>query len=308
MTQLIQTLANGPIDIVGDVHGEIEALQELLGHLGYAQDGSHPDGRQLVFLGDLTDRGPDSPAVIDLVKKLVESDRAQCVLGNHDLNILLGDKKHDNHWFFGEEWALDESDEPTPAVIADENIRQSVIDFLKTLPLALERSDVRVVHACWDDSAIEIARQSAEVLELYRQYESQISADHKVRPRMDKIDKGLEHQNRNPVKVLSSGKERRIEVPFEASGKLRYEERVRWWEDYGAEQLCVFGHYSNYRGEARSSSRAICADFAVAKRWQERKRASFDGTFKGCLGAIRLPENCVVFDNGDTELIKNGLQ
>jgi hypothetical protein len=304
---LVQPLFNGPIDIVGDIHGEIDALRDLLGHLEYAGDGSHPDGRRLVFLGDLTDRGPDSPAVIDLVKHLIETDRAQCVLGNHDLNILLKDVKHDNHWFFGEEWSLDGSDEPTPAVLADENIRQTVIDFFKTLPLALERNDVRVVHACWDDSAVEIARQSSDVLELYDQHESQISADHKVRPELDKIDQGLEHQNRNPVKVLSSGKERRIKVPFEASGKLRYEERVRWWEDYDAEPLCVFGHYSNYRGETISSSRAICADFAVAKRWRERKQPSFNGTFKGCLGAMRIPDNCVVFDNGDTEPFENNL-
>jgi len=303
---LVQPLFEGPIDIVGDIHGEFDALRDLLGHLGYADDGSHSDGRRLVFLGDLTDRGPDSPAVIDLVKHLVETSRAQCVLGNHDLNILLKDKKHDNHWFFGEEWSLDDSDEPTPAVLADDDIRQTVIDFFKTLPLALERDDVRVVHACWDDEMVEIARQSSDVLELYRQHESQISAYHYARTELDKIDRGLGHQNRNPVKVLSSGKERRIKVPFEASGKLRYEDRVRWWEEYDAETLCVFGHYSNYRGETSSSSRAICADFAVAKRWQERKQ-SFNGTFRGCLGAVRLPDNCVVFDNGDTEPFKNGL-
>ena len=133
---LIQPLFDGPIDIVGDIHGEIDALRDLLGHLGYADDGSHPEGRRLVFLGDLTDRGPDSPAVIDLVKHFVETDRAQCVLGNHDLNILLKDVKHDNHWFFGEEWSLDDSDEPTPAVLANDNIRQTVTDFFKTLPLA----------------------------------------------------------------------------------------------------------------------------------------------------------------------------
>jgi hypothetical protein len=309
-TSLVQPLFDGPIDIVGDVHGEIDALRDLLGHLRYADDGSHPEGRRLVFLGDLTDRGPDSPTVVELVERLVKAGRAQCVLGNHDLNILLGykklvDVKHDNHWFFGEEWSLDGKGQPiTPAVPADDNVRQSVIDFFKTLPLALERDDVRVVHACWDVSMVEIVRQSPDVLELYRQHESQISADHNARPDLDEIDKGLEHQNRNPVKVLSSGKERRIKVPFEASGKLRYEERVRWWEDYDAEPLCVFGHYSNYRGETILSSRAICADFAVAKRWQERKQPSFNGTFRGCLGAVRIPEMSFMFDKGEIEPIK----
>ena len=297
---------------MGDIHGEIDALRDLLGHLGYADDGQHPEGRRLIFLGDLTDRGPDSPAVVEVVKRFVEAGRAQCVLGNHDLNILLKDVKHDNHWFYGEEWSLDGSDEPTPAVLADEAIRQTVLTFFKTLPLVLEREEVRVVHACWDDSMVDLARQSSDVVALYEQYKDQIDADHNARRELDEIDdevenqkrnsvKTLEHQNHNPVKVLTSGKERRVEVPFEASGKLRYEERVRWWEEYAAQPLCVFGHYSNYRGETISSSRAICADFAVAKRWQERKQPSFNGTFRGCLGAVRFPDNCVVFDNDDTE-------
>ena len=300
---LVQPLFDGPIDIVGDVHGEIDALRHLLGHLGYDDDGSHSKGRRLVFLGDLTDRGPDSLAVIELVKSFVVKGRAQCVLGNHDLNILLGDRKHDNHWFFGEEWSLDNTDESTPAVLADVVTQKTVIDFFQTLPLALERDDLRVVHACWDDSMVEIARQHSDVLELYHHYEAQISADHSAEPSMDKIDRGLEHQNRNPVKVLSSGKERRVEVPFEASGQLRYEERVRWWEEYDAKPFCVFGHYSDYRGVKSLSSRAICADFAVAKRWQERKEPSFNGTFRGCLGAVRFPELTVMFDTGETEAL-----
>jgi len=145
---LIQPLFYGPLDIVGDVHGEIEALRDLLRHLGYAEDGSHPEQRRLIFLGDLTDRGPDSPAVVSIVQRFVEAERAQCVLGNHDLNILLGDRKHDNHWFFGEEWSLDDSNQPTPAKLADGSIRKIVVDFLQTLPLALERDDLRIVHAC----------------------------------------------------------------------------------------------------------------------------------------------------------------
>lgn len=134
---------------------------------------------------------------------------------------------------------------------------------------------------------------------LAQQHKDQIDADHRTTPKLDKIDRGLEHQNRNPVKVLTSGKERRVKVPFEASGKMRYEKRVRWWEEYEADDpLCVFGHYSQFRDESVSPARAICADFAVAKRWQERKEPSFNGTFRGCLGALRLPENTLHFDDG----------
>ena len=73
MTQLVQPLFTGPLDIVGDIHGEIDALGDLLGQLGYAEDGSHPRQRRLVIAGDLTDRGPDRPAVIERVQRLVEA-------------------------------------------------------------------------------------------------------------------------------------------------------------------------------------------------------------------------------------------
>ena len=65
---LVEKLSDGPLDIVGDVHGELTALISLLNVLGYSADGVHPDGRKLVFVGDLTDRGPDSPGVINSVR------------------------------------------------------------------------------------------------------------------------------------------------------------------------------------------------------------------------------------------------
>lgn len=40
---LVQSLFDGPIDIVGDVHGEIDALRSLLHHLGYEHGGTHSD-------------------------------------------------------------------------------------------------------------------------------------------------------------------------------------------------------------------------------------------------------------------------
>ena len=312
-TSLVQNLFAGSIDVVGDVHGEIEALRTLLTRLGYGPDGSHSEGRRLVFVGDLTDRGPDSPAVVRLVKQFVESGRAQCVLGNHDLNLLLcnlaeqhdGSKpafgkrrKHDNHWFFGEESSLDDT-EPTPAVLADEQIRHWVVDFLRSLPLVLERGDVRVVHACWDDSMVEIARRSSDTVTLYTHYHKRIEADLREQTKLDSTARRLVHQNGNPVKVLTSGKESRTDTPFEAGGETRCEQRVKWWESYKYPQLCVFGHYSNGREQTSTSSRAICVDFAVASRWKERKQKSFSGTYEGSLAALRLPEGSVVTDDGN---------
>jgi protein phosphatase len=87
---------HGPFDIIGDVHGCFDELVELLAKLGYEQpdpgaeplDWRHPAGRRPVFLGDLTDRGPDSPAVCKLVMRLVETGGALCVPGNHDVRLM----------------------------------------------------------------------------------------------------------------------------------------------------------------------------------------------------------------------------
>ena len=68
---------DGPIDVVGDVHGEIDALDDLLAALGYHGRGDHPAGRRLIFIGDLCDRGPDSPGVIRRVREMVGSDLAR---------------------------------------------------------------------------------------------------------------------------------------------------------------------------------------------------------------------------------------
>ncbi len=88
---------HGPFDIIGDVHGCREELTALLAQLGYqateAPDGTgpvfrHPLGRKAVFLGDLVDRGPDTPGVLRLVMAMVEAGSALCVPGNHDMKLM----------------------------------------------------------------------------------------------------------------------------------------------------------------------------------------------------------------------------
>jgi len=67
---------------VGDIHGEVEKLDALLGKLPLeAQD-------RLVFLGDYVDRGPDSRAVVDRLIALRESHECVFLLGNHESMFL----------------------------------------------------------------------------------------------------------------------------------------------------------------------------------------------------------------------------
>jgi len=76
-------LASSPVmtvTFIGDVHGWPERLAAVL---------ARSEG-ELVFMGDLIDRGPDTPAVIDHVRTLTDEGRARCLLGNHEYALLRG--------------------------------------------------------------------------------------------------------------------------------------------------------------------------------------------------------------------------
>ena len=87
-----RTDLHGPFDLIGDVHGCAAELDELLDALGYAPDAEgvrrHPDGRTVVFLGDLVDRGPDTPAVLRTAMSMSAAGTALCVPGNHEVKLL----------------------------------------------------------------------------------------------------------------------------------------------------------------------------------------------------------------------------
>ena len=86
---------HGPFDIIGDVHGCFDELVELMAKLGYSVEAqgeefavSAPEGRKLVFVGDLVDRGPGVVKVLRLVSGMVRSGQAFCVPGNHDMKLV----------------------------------------------------------------------------------------------------------------------------------------------------------------------------------------------------------------------------
>jgi len=84
----------GPFDIIGDVHGCADELQALLAKLGYrvawSGDGERtvavtpPVGRKAIFVGDLVDRGPNSPDVLRIAMSMTAAGTAYVVQGNHD--------------------------------------------------------------------------------------------------------------------------------------------------------------------------------------------------------------------------------
>lgn len=265
---LFQPLFAGPLDIVGDVHGELDALRELLAVLGYHADGRHPKGRRLAFIGDLCDRGPESPAVFELVAGLVGRGLAQCLLGNHELNVLCNAPKEGNGWFFAEnhDVAHCRFRDAAPASDAD---RAAIRSFITTLPVVLERADLRLVHAAWDDAALALLREcEAATLAIYKAYATRshdVARESGLAERAK--DEWRENQQRltdplaappllenlgrldfleqmaNPLRIATSGPERLAKVPFYAAGKWRMVDRLPWWAHYRHEVPVIIGHY-----------------------------------------------------------------
>jgi bis(5'-nucleosyl)-tetraphosphatase (symmetrical) len=119
--------------LIGDVQGCDEPLARLLDHIAFS-----PSRDQLVLLGDLVNRGPDSLAVLRRMQRL--DGAAQSLLGNHDLHLLgvaQGARKH------GRKDTLDE-------VLAAPD-RDALLDWLRRQPMALHREladgELLMVHA-----------------------------------------------------------------------------------------------------------------------------------------------------------------
>ncbi|MFE5109534.1 polynucleotide kinase-phosphatase [Streptomyces sp. NPDC056663] len=135
----------GPFDIIGDIHGCSSELESLLGKLGYV-DGAHPEGRTAVFVGDLVDRGPDSPGVLRRVMSMVSTGNALCVPGNHENKLgryLKGRKVQHTHGLAETIEQLDREDAKDPA------FREQVREFIDGLVshYVLDGGKLVVCHA-----------------------------------------------------------------------------------------------------------------------------------------------------------------
>jgi hypothetical protein len=154
-------------DIIGDIHGYANKLEELLKKLGYVQVGRHyrpPTGRKIVFLGDLIDRGPEQKRALEIARSMVDSGDALCIMGNHEFNAIA--------------YATDDPSSPgerlrpnrTVSLKSSRNREQHAefldqvgegsgeykewIDWFRTLPPFIDFGGFRVVHGCWDNEAV----------------------------------------------------------------------------------------------------------------------------------------------------------
>ncbi|MFE8700403.1 bis(5'-nucleosyl)-tetraphosphatase PrpE [Cytobacillus sp. FJAT-54145] len=139
------------LDIIGDIHGCYLEFYNLTTELGYNwKEGYpvHPEGRKLAFVGDLTDRGPESLKVIEIVWTLaVKESAAYYVPGNHCNKLyryFLGNKVQITH---GLETTVAEYE--AKSLPEQKSIKTKFIELYERAPLyqALDEKKLVIAHA-----------------------------------------------------------------------------------------------------------------------------------------------------------------
>lgn len=209
-------------DIIGDIHGYARELECLLDKLGYSTDGTeHPEGRQLLFLGDFIDRGPENRRTIEIVQTLVQSGLASAVMGNHEYNAICYHTRSEG----GDKEFLREHSEKNTGQhqkflddYPDREEREQVIRWFQRLPLYLDLGELRVVHACWNQEAICFVNEH---------YNNQLNQDFLLRS----VDKNTNEYR--VIETLLKGPERSLKPGLffhDTDGNRRQSFRLKWWK------------------------------------------------------------------------------
>jgi len=275
-------------DLVGDVHGHADALHRLLSELDYAEiEGvfRHSE-RQMIFVGDFIDRGPQQREVLRIARSMCEADVARTVMGNHEFNAIGWATQNKGGGFLREHSAKNAHQHTKflSQIGEGSSAHKDAVNWFRTLPVWLDLPGLRVVHACWHDASREAlmpfldeaGRLTEEgVLESYRRGSTAHSA----------------------VEILLKGPEEHLPAGLHFSdkdGHRREEVRLRWWDQaattfrkaalgmegredeipdaelprdyrYHGGKPVVFGHYWLKDRPGITAPNAACLDFSVAK-------------------------------------------
>jgi hypothetical protein len=207
-------------DIIGDIHGQLAKLEELLARLGYAKSAGayrHPE-RRVLFLGDYIDRGPDIRGVLHTVRAMVDAGEAVALMGNHELNALhYHTRGLDGRPLRSNEGSKGHQHAATLEQFAGREAEwQEWLGWFAQLPLFHESEDFRAIHACWSDTHLEDIR-GADLRNLEFLVASSDTSRAEGRA-MQILLKGPELDL--PAGVVLSDKD----------GHTRDTIRVRWWD------------------------------------------------------------------------------
>lgn len=211
-------------DIIGDVHGHASLLKKLLLKMGYVKTNGHyaHPSRKAIFVGDFINRGSEIRKTIRIIRAMVESGSGHAILGNHELNAIiyhLKDKqgfslvKQPSKYFISLFKTINEYS-------SDSNEWQEHLKWMRSLPLYLDLGEIRVVHACWSDEAVQVADSIYEAGKIKKKIFRKIhrKSDSKISRSVWLLTKGVNLKMPGDLKIATN------------KGVSPRSIRTRWWD------------------------------------------------------------------------------
>src|SRR5450631_731586 len=276
-------------DVIGDIHGHAEVLRRLLQKIGYRDNGGvfrHRD-RQVIFVGDFVDRGPEQREVLHIARSMCDAGTALAVMGNHQFNALGWAEPDGNGGFLRphSQNNKEQREEFLRQIGEGSAAYNEAVEWFQSLPVWLDLRGLRVVHACWH-----------------------VPAQQKLQPYLDPSHRftraGLREASRkgseayDAAEILLKGPEALLPDGRsfkDKQGHTRHEVRLRWWDPdattlrkaalgmdgmearlpdlpvttnyHYVEQVPVFfGHYWLQGTPVISNSYGAWLDYSVAKK------------------------------------------
>lgn len=279
-------------DLIGDIHGHADKLEELLLKLGYKNRKgaySHPE-RKALFVGDYIDRGPKIRETLEIVRSMVESENAIALMGNHEYNALCFHFQETEGGHLRKHLIKNiiQHYETLQQFQNRQKEYEDYLDWFKTLPLFYETETFRAVHACWDHNNIEYLRKTLINDKLTDELIHQsVKLGTKLNEAIDEVLKGKEMEMPEGLSFIDK------------DGTQRTEIRIKWWEDpklmtyrsisiepidnlpeqpiefpgsnpvdfySGNEKPVFFGHYWLKGQASLYKSNICCLDYSIAKK------------------------------------------
>ncbi len=215
------------LDIIGDIHGYADKLEELLQQLGYEKLNNvyqHPNkNRSVLFIGDYIDRGPKIKETLEIVKAMVDFGSAKALMGNHEYNAILFHTKNPNggHLRKHSIQNINQHIATLNAFKNKQNEYDAYIEWFKTLPLFYETPHFRAVHAAWDYDKIAY---------LKTRLINNCITDNLLIEAADKTTKLYD-----AIEITLKGKELKLPngLTFkDADQHIRSEIRIKWWVNF----------------------------------------------------------------------------
>jgi hypothetical protein len=281
-------MITGKYDVIGDIHGHADVLRRLLREMDYRDDDGvfrHPE-RQVIFVGDFVDRGPEQREVLHIARSMCDAGSALAVMGNHEFNALGWAEPDGNGGFLRphSQNNTEQHEEFLRQIGEGSSAHKEALEWFQMLPVWLDLPGLRVVHACWHAPA-------QKMLQPYLDQSHRFTRTglREASRRGSKAYDAAEVLLKGPEALLPDGRSFR-----DKQGHARHEVRLRWWDpgattlrtaalgmdgmeaslpdlpvttDYHySEKIPVFfGHYWLRGTPIISGDYAACLDYSVAK-------------------------------------------